>query len=331
MIPVDAPFEIRSINDPVPETAPGQTWLWNGYLRSGGITVLTSQWKSGKTTLVSLLLSRLATGGALAGRPVRPGRAAVVTEEPLALWQERHRRMPIPADTAFYVQPFPVRIGEGDWEWLMLKLNGDLGRPYDLVVIDPLAGFLPGRPENTAAVLLEILTPLRNLTARGTAVLLLHHPRKGAPAGGQAARGSGALAGMADVVIEMDWFGRSKSEDRRRTLVAYSRYPETPRRLVIELTPDGTDYQSLGDLTPIPEIGGWRELVGVLEQSAEPMTRAEILAAWPADADPPELVSLWRRLDRAVRAGDVIRSGPGRRNAPYVYELPGAGPDPGAA
>jgi AAA domain-containing protein len=43
--------------DRQPYTPP--TWLWPGYLGAGRVTLLTSQWKSGKTTLVSLLLARL--------------------------------------------------------------------------------------------------------------------------------------------------------------------------------------------------------------------------------------------------------------------------------
>ena len=35
------------------------SWLWEGYLMPGGVTLLTSLWKSGKTTLLALLLARL--------------------------------------------------------------------------------------------------------------------------------------------------------------------------------------------------------------------------------------------------------------------------------
>src|SRR5438309_6708988 len=62
------------------------SWLWHGYLGPGKMTLLTSQWKSGKTTLVSLLLARMAGGGALAGLPVAAGRAAVISEESPQLW-----------------------------------------------------------------------------------------------------------------------------------------------------------------------------------------------------------------------------------------------------
>ena len=56
-------------------------WLWHGYLAPGAVTLLTSQWKTGKTTLAAVLVARLKTGGMLAGLPLAAGRAVVVSEE----------------------------------------------------------------------------------------------------------------------------------------------------------------------------------------------------------------------------------------------------------
>ncbi len=61
-------------------------WLWRGYLAPGQLTLPTSLWKSGKTTLLSILLARLKDGGELLGLPVRPARALVVSEESPVLW-----------------------------------------------------------------------------------------------------------------------------------------------------------------------------------------------------------------------------------------------------
>jgi RecA-family ATPase len=85
-----------------------------------------------------------------------------------------------------------------------------------LVVIDSLAYFLPAHSENSASALLECLTPLQRLTAAGMSVLLPHHPRKGRTLAGQAARGSGALPGFVDVLIEMAYYAQPDDLDRRR-------------------------------------------------------------------------------------------------------------------
>ena len=47
-------------------------WIWPGFLATGCTTLLTGEWKAGKTTLLSILLSRFGIGGTIAGRPVRP-------------------------------------------------------------------------------------------------------------------------------------------------------------------------------------------------------------------------------------------------------------------
>src|SRR5206468_12495095 len=66
--------EIAHLERPVP-------WIWHGYLARHSLTLLTGQWKIGKTTLLAALLARMGSGGELAGRPVSPGRAIVITEE----------------------------------------------------------------------------------------------------------------------------------------------------------------------------------------------------------------------------------------------------------
>ena len=54
----------------------------------------------------------------------------------------------------------------------------------------------------------DALRPLRELADDGPAVLILHHPRKGAAAGGQGSRGTGALPAFVDFLIsgEVDVF-----------------------------------------------------------------------------------------------------------------------------
>ena len=49
-------------------------WLWDGLIAPEAITLLSAPEKTGKTTLLSLLLDRSRAGGQLLGRAVRPGR-----------------------------------------------------------------------------------------------------------------------------------------------------------------------------------------------------------------------------------------------------------------
>src|SRR5437870_196109 len=68
-------------------------WIWQGLLAPGYTTLLTSQWKSGKTTLLSVLLARRRTGGLFAGLPLTAGKSVIVSEEPRGLWELRRRKL----------------------------------------------------------------------------------------------------------------------------------------------------------------------------------------------------------------------------------------------
>jgi hypothetical protein len=119
-------------------TPPG--WLWQGYLGPGKVTLLTSQWKSGKTTLVSLLLARMQQGGPLAGLAVAPGKAFVISEESQADWRPRLARLGIRDNVNLLCRPFTTQPGMDGWLALIdtaAALHHRQG--CDLVVIDSLA------------------------------------------------------------------------------------------------------------------------------------------------------------------------------------------------
>jgi hypothetical protein len=317
-------FQFATLDEIRARTPPATDWLWHGYLAGGSVTLLTSQWKTGKTTLLSVLLARMAAGGELAGRAVRAAHAAVVSEEDEGHWAARHARLALGPHVGLMCRPFRGRPTPDGWAALVgslveLRAAGRL----DLAVIDPLVAFLPGHTENDAGAILDFLHPLQRLTAAGAAVLILHHPKKGAPAAGQTARGSGALMGTADILMEMDRIGGAADGDRRRRLWGFSRHPDTPRQLVIELSEDGTDYAALGDFAAPEEAGYWPVLLGVLEDASKKLTRREVLDRWPADHPRPSDVTMWQWLEKAVAAGRLLREGAGRKNSPWVYWLAG--------
>jgi hypothetical protein len=306
---------------PAPAEVP---WLWHGYLAPSNITLLTSRWKTGKTTLLSVLLARRAAGGTLAGRALKPGRTAVVCEEGEWHWQQRRRTLDFGNDVAFFCQPFERgRPTLRQWEGLMNSialLDGD--RAVDLAVIDPLAPFLPGRNENSAEVMLRALMPLDHLLSAGIAVLLLHHPRKGQPLDGQAARGSGALLGHVDITIEMWPYPGAGEADRRRVLRAGSRYAATPRQLVIEWNADGTDYLARGTLADEEFREEWLQLAPYFASAPAKLTRRELRTLLPTGRGSPSDRTVWRLLERAVAEGVLLREGTGHRDEPFRYWLP---------
>jgi hypothetical protein len=298
-------------------------FLWQGYLAPGAVTVLTGQWKAGKTTLASVLLARMKTGGELAGLALAAGEAVVVSEELAGHWHRRGKHLDFGDHVGWFCQPFPGRPQLDEWRAFVegiAELRGK--RDFSLVMIDPLAAFFPSRSENNAACMLEALAPLRALTRRGLSVLVLHHPGKGEPPLGELARGSGALSAYADIVLEMRYYPKAEQGDRRRWLHALSRYPETPRQKIIELSGDGKDYVSRGTFFEEEFAARWEVLRGILAEATFKYPRSELLRLWPGD-ERPDKSSLARWVERAVDLGLLRKDGEGTKGSPYVYWLPG--------
>src|SRR5262245_1274706 len=165
----------RWLGQPVPalpgspvagQAAPPLRWLWPGYLAAGKITLLTSLWKSGKTTLTALLLARMKAGGTLAGEPVQRGKALVASEESHEDWEDRCRRLDLAGHVCVMSRPFRGLAAPADWERLIdhtARLQQQF--PFDLLVIDPLASLLPANCEFHAKPMLAALLPLRDTVA----------------------------------------------------------------------------------------------------------------------------------------------------------------------
>src|SRR5437763_335900 len=103
-------------------TAAPTDWLWHGFLASGCTTLLTSQWKSGKTTLLSMLLSRRKQGGTLAGLAVKPGKSVIVSEESTSLWAQRVSRYDFGGNVCFLCRSFLAIPTPEVWQALIDRI-----------------------------------------------------------------------------------------------------------------------------------------------------------------------------------------------------------------
>jgi hypothetical protein len=127
-----------------------------------------------------------------------------------------------------------------------------------------------------------------------------------------------------DVLMEMNWHRGAADGSRIRRLRAWSRSPGTPLNLLMELTPDGTDYRVIAEAPPEEDQAVLPEALRLLLDGApHKLTRQEILDGWLPDFLPaPDGSTLTRWLLRAVAGGQVCRDGTGRRNHPFRYWLP---------
>ena len=313
-IPMDSGFAPAAV-----ESLP---WLWNGFLLPGDITLLTSRWKLGKTTLLAGLLQALGTGTPFLNRSTRPARAWIVSEESDSQWGERLRLMPLGPHVELLARPFRGRPAMDEWNFLIDEaVEAAVAEKLELVVIDPLASFLPGRCESDAGTLLEALQPLHRLTMAGVAVLLLHHPRKKSAEVGSSARGSGALLGFVDCSVELTRYSKLKTDFKRRLLAAQSRRGETPARLAYEWNPQNGAFAESTDARQRQFDENWQTILGILNGRSGGITTKEIAAVWPDDTAKPSSTALYDWLNIAATRKLVRREGQGTNGNPWRYRL----------
>lgn len=308
--------------DPIPASllravAGGGDQLWSGYLYRGEVTLFTALWKVGKTTLLAHLLRAMEKGGEFAGREVRPGKVLYVTEESETRWAQRRDHLGIADHVEFLVRPFAGKPDWGGWLGLLAHLR-DLvaARAYDLVALDTLVNLWPVRDENDASQVQAALMPLHTIGDR-PAILPVHHNRKSDGQEATAARGSGALSGWVDTIIEFRRFAAGDRSDRRRVLTGYGRHDETPDELVVELTDRGT-YTAHGARDEVRTRDLTALLLQALPADGDGSAVSEILEALPPDQRPTRNL-LYAALGVGERAGLWVRSGDGRRGSPHRF------------
>jgi len=308
---------------PIPASQLGDSekleWMWHGYLCRGYTMLLVGLWKAGKSTLLSYLIKAMEAGGDLAGK-VSPAKVLVITEEGSGLWARRRDDVGFGDHAHFDIRPFKCRPRMPDWiEYIEMVADTVRNGDYDLVIIDTWQSVSPCSDENDAAGMMAALSPLHIITEAGAAVLVAHHPRKGDASEGQASRGSGALPGFVDTIVELRRFNAQEAEDRRRKLRGLSRFDETPAEVVIELTDGG--YVLVGTTGDAKRQDRLEVISGILSP-AEWKSAETIRENWPTgDVPKSGLRTLQLDLNHGVENGQWMREGKGRRRDQYRYRI----------
>jgi AAA domain len=185
-----------------------------------------------------------------------------------------------------------------------------------LLVIDSLsfwAAFAEGAEKDAGAAQAAI-DALGAATGLGLAVLLVHHQRKAGGEDGDAVRGSGAIFGAVDTLVELERLEDAPPGHRR--LVAVGRWPTTPPVLVIDRDAGTGTWRVVGQATSRQEAAamGMREQI-LSAMPDEAITEAELTEVMGMDKR-----KLGGPLRELVSEEVVIRTGAGQRGDPYRYE-----------
>lgn len=306
--------------EPIPATKLEHTsgvekWLWHGYLAPGSITLLSSLWKAGKTTLLTHMLKNLETGGQFCGQQVISGSVLYITEESEARWADRRDLFNLTDNVEFLIRPFRCKPSWDHWlEFIAYLESLYQRRRVDLLIMDTLSNLWPVKDENDAACVQSALMPLHRVV-KHAAAMLVHHNRKSDGHEATAARGSGALMAFVDTIVELRRYSQTDRHDRRRVLTGYGRYDETPEEQVVELTQGG--YVSHGDRNSILRTDLAEIILTLLPADPPGLTADELLIAWPGPK--PGAYPLRQTLKDGTEAMRWGREGAGIRGQPFTY------------
>lgn len=294
-------------------------WQVEGILARGHCTLTSALMKAGKSTYLGTMLRHMQDGTPFLGRATKECRTLVVSEESETIWTMRRDALGLDDHLHVLAKPMAYKPSYGDWaEFVEFVAAKAADRKCDVVVFDTIGKFAPWENENDAAQVQGTVNPLDQLTQAGLGVTLFHHFGKTDGTEGRAARGSTALTGAVDIILELRRYKPDDKADRRRVLSGLGRFDTIPDEIVLALNDDGTDYTSHGD----KKAEAARELQAALRDALpdEPPGRtADEIHADLDDTDRPRRGDVMKALRAGVTAGKWRSTGTGKRGFPYRF------------
>jgi predicted ArsR family transcriptional regulator len=280
-------------------------WVWEDYLPEGALAALVAKPKVGKTTNAYELTVKVAQGLPYLGRATRRGTVLILAlEEHEREVKRRLRDLGADQIEEIHVNVGPIADSPDTFHQIKeyIAAHGII-----LVIFDTLNTFWSVQDENNATDVTRAIKPLLNLAREsGAAILLLHHARKSEGEFGDEIRGSGALFSLLDVALIL----KRHEVETQRKLTAISRYPETPRELIIELRKHG--HEALGDPAAVGKAAKTAKVRSVLTDL--PTSAPEIGKRAGVSRG-----AAYTILDQLVAKGQAQRTGTGKRGNPYLY------------
>lgn len=316
-IPYRTPLEIAATTSERPD------WLIRGYSALGAITEIDGKIKSsGKTTFVTHLVASVLDSQPFLGQPTMTTKVVYLTEQTPGPFREALARANLLGRGAELRVVFRADVSGMPWGELVRTVAADARRDgYGLLVVDTLGKLAQVKEENDAGEGGRVMAPLQDAAHGGMAVIVCRHERKGGGEVGESGRGSSAISGDVDVILQLRRSEGNVSPSRR-VIETLSRYTETPEKIVVELTDDG--YILLGDDEAVALADGVRILSALLhEEFGQKET-------WTTDELVKETGLSRAGIQRAIREmrrrGDKVDEftddgGKARRGHPLMFRL----------
>jgi hypothetical protein len=296
---------LTHIRDLLAEPDDAVSWIVDGLLPAGGLSVFGGKPKGGKSTTARAIALRVSRGEPVLGRTTTPGPVIYLgLEDPRRVTKGHLRTLGARAEDDLY-----VFTGHRPAEALVW-LEGVLAKVDPvLVVVDTLQHLLGVSDLNDYARVVAALGPVLALVRpRQAHMMLVHHAGKGDRTGFDSILGSTAIVGTVDVALLL-----RRRDDNTRTLTTLQRSGEDLPESVLTL-----------DANQEPRLEGTRveydakqtgeKVLAYLETQTEPVTRKAVEEAVEGRAD-----TIWQAVARLVTEGKVERTGAGKRGDPFLF------------
>ena len=281
------------------------SWVVEGMLPVGGLSLMVAKPKVGKSTLARCLAAAVAQGLPWLGKTVQQGPVAYLAlEEKDAEVRHHFRQMGVPqkAPLFLYIEPAP------DQAVARLRDTIEEVGPV-LVIIDPLFRFIRFKDGNDYAEATNQLEPLLTVARQtGTHLLATHHSKKSGGAGGDEVLGSTGLFGAVDCLLSM------KRTEQYRSCSSVQRYGTDLEEVVLQLDTESGRVDIAGTKAGMDIQAKEEEILAFLQMQAEPVKEAVISEGVPGKAKLRQ-----DALRTLCDQGKVGRSGSGKKGDAYHY------------
>ncbi|WP_421760322.1 AAA family ATPase [Devosia sp.] len=208
-MPTTSTFKLLSPADI--EALPDLEWLVRGVLPAPAFAVLYGEPGCGKSFVALSMALAVASGGEWLGRPVKQAKVLYVAAEGVLGLKNRlraNRRLRGISEENLRFVADPVMVADSTQVIALVRDLAAEGFAPGLIIVDTLARVAVGVDENSAKEIGVVIAGFDDLKrATDATVLVIHHTRKD----GVSERGSGALRGAADVMIQCEKSGDDMS------------------------------------------------------------------------------------------------------------------------
>lgn len=272
---------------------------------------------SGKTTFATYMAAAILDGLPFLGFDTTRSAVCYLTEQGTASFREALRRAGLLERDDLSILQWPA-VSSVPWEAVVAGAVAECERiGARVLMVDTFSRWagLRGEGENNAGEADGAMNPLIAAAANhDLAILTVRHERKSGGDVGEAARGSSAIGGAADVLLSLrrtDGNGRPGV----RVLRGVGRFDGIPDELVLELTDAG--YVSHGDMQAVALMEAREAVLDRLPSDPiNAMTDTQV-----TESTEGARTTVRRVIAELMAEGIVARIGAGKRGDPHRYYL----------